>query len=127
MLGAFAVPGRVAVTAARRWDGSAALRTRVAGLDSLGRSLTEPHRIPQNQRMAIVTSFEQGKRSLSRHKTDGPCEYHVVLDKEGNRYLQLSTFGSPTRQGSGSSQVLQFDEASAKKLVEILHDFAAHD
>jgi hypothetical protein len=45
----------------------------------------------------------------------------VVNDLSG-RLVQISTYGSDTRKGSGVSQTLQFDEEQARALVRAIEE-----
>jgi hypothetical protein len=48
------------------------------------------------------------------------CAYSVFSDSRGKKYLQLETFGSPSRKLAGKvSQSVQFDEASLQELRRI--------
>ena len=71
--------------------------------------------------MALVRKLEHGskQRQLLHEKVD--CLYTEFSDKDGNRYLQLDTFGRPTRKLAGKvSQSLQFDKAALIDLRKII-------
>lgn len=71
--------------------------------------------------MALVGSISRGTQSVKLHPTVVDMFYQVVVDREGNRYLHLSTFGSPGRASAPkSSQSLQIDAEMAKELVTLL-------
>lgn len=73
--------------------------------------------------MALVRGFE--RRDLERNTihVETDCTYTSFVGPDGRKYFQLGTYGSPTRKRKGSmSQVIQFDEAAAQALMEILRD-----
>ena len=69
--------------------------------------------------MAFVESIAQDNRPFrSLHKT-ADCRYTVGRN-HGQRILQLNSYGSPDREVPGQpSQILQFDEKSARQLFDI--------
>lgn len=71
--------------------------------------------------MALVTQIKPVQKE--RCSVHGAVECSsVVFSKGGNRYLQLETYGSPTRKLKGKvSQSIQFNEASAKQLQRLIH------
>ncbi|SDQ78534.1 5-methylcytosine-specific restriction enzyme B [Tsukamurella pulmonis] len=70
--------------------------------------------------MAQVRSISAGTQSVRRHPTEVDCFYTVVADSEG-KVLHLSTFGSDQRASPGkSSQSIQFNEAIASELLEVI-------
>jgi len=70
--------------------------------------------------MALVTAFE--RKNLERNKVHDPIEASFTSFSDGERkYVQIDTHGRATREIPGKkSQTIQLDEASARKLVEIL-------
>ena len=71
--------------------------------------------------MALVEKFEQ--LTMDRNSVHGlvRCTYSVFSDGNGNRYLQLDTYGSATRKiGGKKSQSLQLDQKAIDSLCEIL-------
>ena len=73
--------------------------------------------------MALVRVIEAV--SKERHGVHGEvvCHSSMFSDERGRRYLQLDTYGSPGRSLPGKvSQSLQFDEAGARRLVELLEE-----
>jgi hypothetical protein len=70
--------------------------------------------------MARITSIE--KKDMDRNTKQGEASAtYCFFKKEGTKFFQLDTYGSPDRECSGqSSQKIQFDGAFAKKLVSIL-------
>ena len=72
--------------------------------------------------MALVISVtaDEGRSLKALHPTQVPCKY-LVGDREGQKVLQLNTYGSETREIPDKlSQTLQFDEAAAFQLYRIL-------
>ena len=71
--------------------------------------------------MAVVTSIEPDDRNFSgQHPTGLVCRY-VVGHSNGQRILQLNSYGSETRDFPDKlSQTLQFDEKSARQLFDVL-------
>ena len=71
--------------------------------------------------MALIKTFR--KVSLDRpnlHRTSAECGY-AIIERDGRRVVQLDTYGSRDRQRPGkTSQTLQVDAASARKLRAIL-------
>ena len=69
--------------------------------------------------MAFVESIAQDNRQFrSLHKA-ADCRY-AVGRSNGRRILQLNSYGSPDREVPGQpSQILQFDEKSARQLFDI--------
>ena len=70
--------------------------------------------------MAKIVRFTKGNGNVSKRISEVECVYNTgIID--GKKYITLSTYGSSSRQNSGSaSQVLHVDEESAKKLIDIL-------
>ena len=71
--------------------------------------------------MAVVTSIEPDDREFSRlHPTGLTCRY-MVGRSNGQRILQLNSYGSEGREFPDKlSQTLQFDERSARQLYDVL-------
>ena len=68
--------------------------------------------------MARVRSIHRMKARATAHPTEVDCGYQIV---DGGRLLQLSTFGSDSRQSQPKvSQTLQFDREKAAELMEII-------
>lgn len=45
--------------------------------------------------------------------------YNTVI-RDGHKYLQINTYGSPERKAKGVvSHIIQFNEESAKQLIDI--------
>lgn len=72
--------------------------------------------------MALVTDFQLKNKEVRVHNSTA-CTYTTFVDDNGNRYLQLDTYGSDERQIPGKvSQTLQFNAQSAAKLLEIIRE-----
>ena len=71
--------------------------------------------------MALVVSLEKDDRDFrSIHPTKLAARY-LVAECDGKRMLQINSYGSNDREMPEKlSQTLQFDEASARQLFEIL-------
>ncbi|TCC44108.1 hypothetical protein E0H75_35140 [Kribbella capetownensis] len=70
--------------------------------------------------MAVVNLFFKDPRNSRPHPTFVECGWSVI--NAGKQHLlQLSTFGSDTRQSEKKvSQTIQIDEAAAEELVKII-------
>jgi hypothetical protein len=73
--------------------------------------------------LAIVINVEpEDKRFSGLHPTGLVCRY-LAAYSDGQRILQLNTYGSEGRQNPDKlSQTLQFDERSARQLFDVLKD-----
>jgi hypothetical protein len=72
--------------------------------------------------MALVTSFEQNPKARQSVHNPTRCLYAIVQGASGERYLQLDTVGSETREIPNKvSQSIQFDRQAASDLLQILH------
>ncbi len=70
--------------------------------------------------MARIVKFTQVESDLRRlHPTEVECGYRSY-EVDGRRFLQLDTYGSAARRGTGTSQSLQLDEEAAAKLMGLL-------
>jgi hypothetical protein len=70
--------------------------------------------------MALIKYFEKVEREHTMVHSPTNCGYSSY-EIDGQRYLQLDTFGSLGRKLKGKvSQSLQFDEAAARELMGIL-------
>jgi hypothetical protein len=70
--------------------------------------------------MAVVEQLREGRSTDSVHPTTVECEWSRV-DAPGAMLLQLTTFGSSTRQLTGkASQTIQIDRKMAEELVRII-------
>jgi hypothetical protein len=73
--------------------------------------------------VARLRSLEAGTQDVGVHPTEVDCFYQLVTDTDGTRYLHLSTFGSDTRRsGPKSSQSIQLDESTARKLLVVIRE-----
>lgn len=70
--------------------------------------------------VARIRQFDEGDRLARPHPTEVDCEFQTVMSA-GERYLQLSTFGSDDRSSERKvSQTIQIDRARAMELMRIL-------
>jgi hypothetical protein len=70
--------------------------------------------------MALLHSFSPV--TTSKHSRHGPVECgYQVFDVDGDRILQLDTYGSSSRQFQGkTSQSIQLDREAARRLLDLL-------
>ncbi|UBU12692.1 hypothetical protein [Nonomuraea gerenzanensis] len=72
--------------------------------------------------MARVTEFFRTQQNGRPHPTEVECGYQVIIGA-GERYLQLSTYGSDGRQSEKKvSQTLQLDRERAATLLNIIKE-----
>ena len=70
--------------------------------------------------MAFVEDIAPDNRAFRSLHKPADCRY-TVGRSGGRRILQLNSYGSPEREVRGqASQILQFDEHSAKQLFDLL-------
>jgi len=73
--------------------------------------------------MALINKnniFKIEKNRNSVHK-EVDCSYIMFLGNNGQRYIQLDTYGSKDRQFAGKvSQTIQFNKETAQYLVDVL-------
>lgn len=70
--------------------------------------------------MALIRKLEKISKDRSSVHRPVVCGYTVVAIGS-QRYLQLETYGSPSRKLQGKiSQVIQFDRCAAEQLRKIL-------
>lgn len=71
--------------------------------------------------MALVRKLSRGKKERHSVHEEVECMYSVFSDKQHYRYLQLDTFGKPTRKLKGkTSQAIQFDEKTLRELRRVI-------
>ena len=71
--------------------------------------------------MARIREFFATNNSAKPHPTEVECGYQQVLTSNGGVLLQLSTYGSDSRQSEKKvSQTLQLDEEGAAELLRII-------
>lgn len=71
--------------------------------------------------MARIESFFEMTADVSPHPTTVECGYQILHREIGGDLLQLSTFGSSTRQSEPKvSQTLQLDRPAAASLLTLL-------
>lgn len=69
--------------------------------------------------MARIRSLSKTTGASTAHPTEVDAEWSVI-DVVPGRLLQISTYGSDERKGSGVSQTLQFDEQQARALARVV-------
>jgi len=74
--------------------------------------------------MSRITSIEKIDTEKNNKQGEVPATY-CVFEKDGEKYFQIDTYGSPDREYVGQpSQKIQFNGKFAKELVSILiHEF----
>jgi len=72
--------------------------------------------------MAIVRKLERLDGLINAPHTEAQCTYSIVSDDEGLRWLQVDTYGSPTRKHRGrKSQSIRFTPDAIRELRRILN------
>jgi len=73
--------------------------------------------------MARIREVVNGNQTVRAHDTLVDCYVQVVDAPGSGKLVHLSTFGSPERQSPPkSSQSMQVDEGTARKLIAIFLD-----
>lgn len=73
--------------------------------------------------MARIRELKQSDAGSRVHPTEVECGWQVLRDPSGGLLLQLSTYGSDTRESEPKvSQTLQIDRAVARQLVDIIEN-----
>ncbi|WP_199184003.1 hypothetical protein [Cryobacterium sp. Y57] len=68
-----------------------------------------------------------GTQNVKIHPTEVDCLLQIVEGPTGSKYLQLSTFGSDSRESKPkTSQTLQFDEEFAATMIRALQSCFPH-
>lgn len=72
--------------------------------------------------VALITTI--GRASKERNSVHREVDCHCsIFEEDGKMYLQLDTFGSPSREIPGRvSQSLQFDSKGAAALLKLLEE-----
>jgi hypothetical protein len=71
--------------------------------------------------MALVTLLERIERNIRGVHTPVSCSWDQFKGRDNRTYLQLVTYGSDDREMRGEvSQTIQFDEAAAMQLKNII-------
>lgn len=69
--------------------------------------------------VALINDLSKAPRN-SRLQNEAECTYNVLVEN-GKKYVQLNTYGSKERLHKHVvSQTIQFNEQSAKQLIQIL-------
>lgn len=69
--------------------------------------------------VALITDLSKAPRN-SRLQNEAECTYNILVEN-GKKYVQLNTYGSKERVNTNVvSQTIQFNEQSAKQLIQIL-------
>ena len=71
--------------------------------------------------MAIVRKLEPIKLEVEAKHTEVNCTYSIIVDKSGEKYLQIDTYGSNKRKIPGKkSQSIRFSPEAIKQLRSII-------
>jgi hypothetical protein len=71
--------------------------------------------------MAIVRHLEEHALQIEAIHTETECTYSLVKDRDGNRYLQIDTYGSSGRKIEGKkSQSIRFAPEAVAELRQII-------
>ena len=71
--------------------------------------------------MALIRSLKQLQLQVEARHTEVEATYSIVKDRDGNRYLQIDTYGSPDRQiPNKKSQSVRFSPEALRDLRQIL-------
>jgi hypothetical protein len=71
--------------------------------------------------MAVVHRMEQLTLEKDSPHSEADCTYSIVSDDQGQRYLQVDTYGSATRQIPGKkSQSIRFAPKAIEQLKQLL-------
>lgn len=71
--------------------------------------------------MALVKDIKKGFKDKDNIHKPTDCNYFVVYNKKGEKFLQLDTYGSADREILGKvSQSMQFSPEAIKQLKELL-------
>jgi len=71
--------------------------------------------------MALITALKQITKDRQSVHAEVECAYSVFTGSDGEKYVQLETFGSLERKIPGkTSQAIQLNESSAASLKHII-------
>jgi hypothetical protein len=71
--------------------------------------------------MAIVRHLNEQPLQVESKHSETECTYSLVKDKEGIKYLQVDTYGSPDRKIEGKkSQSIRFSPEAISELRRII-------
>jgi hypothetical protein len=71
--------------------------------------------------MAIVRKLEKVQLDRDSKHTEVNCTYCIVEDADGNKFLQIDTYGSAARMIPGKkSQSIRFSAEAIKQLKSII-------
>lgn len=71
--------------------------------------------------MALIKSLTKIHKARQAVHQEVECNYSILTDESGVKYLQLDTYGSPDRQMPGkTSQSIQFSRDAAEQLKRII-------
>lgn len=70
--------------------------------------------------MAMVRRINAMPLEKNSKHTEVNCTYTIVVEDDGQRYLQVDTYGSPTREILEKSQTIRFAPEAIAQLKTIL-------
>ena len=71
--------------------------------------------------MALIRELKKVSLESRTHHTEADCTYSVVFGEDGEKCLQLDTYGSGTRKMTGKkSQSMRFTPEALAQLMAII-------
>ena len=71
--------------------------------------------------MALVNQLEAVQLAIDAKHTTAAATYSIIRAEDGRKYLQIDTYGSPTRELKGKkSQSLRLSASAVKQLADII-------
>jgi hypothetical protein len=73
--------------------------------------------------MAIVRRFEKIEFDIPGEHTEVDATYAIIGNKDGEKFLQIDTYGSSARQIKGKkSQSIRLSQEALDQIVKIIKD-----
>jgi len=73
--------------------------------------------------VALIRSFTRTVGSARPHPSEVDCQWQALTGPSGERLLQMSTYGSDSRQSEPKvSQTIQVNAATAKSLLAAIRE-----
>jgi hypothetical protein len=74
-------------------------------------------------KMALITRLEKITMDRNAHHEEVECTYSIINGDNGERFLQIDTYGSKERQIPGKkSQSLRFSADAVEQLKQIIQE-----
>ncbi len=78
--------------------------------------------------MALVDKLEQQNLEKESKHSKVDCTYALVRNSDGQKFLQIDTYGSSKRQIKGKkSQSIRFSQNAINELKNIIKDFESFE